>query len=111
LKSHNDEWSFTIRNAPESAELAPSSIGIPEPVVVVEVRSRSTRRIDLGLKLAGYFRLASLVHYLIIDPDQPLIIQHTRQSTGSIVTQIVTQGTIVLDPPGLSVPVAEIYGG
>ena len=51
------------------------------------------------------------MHYLIVDPDRPLIIQHTRQSAGSIATQIVTQGTIVLAPPGLSVPVDEIYGG
>src|SRR5437588_9630635 len=40
-------------------EVALSTLEIPNPVVVVEVLSPSTRRIDVSKKLAGYFRLPS----------------------------------------------------
>jgi Uma2 family endonuclease len=39
-------------------KLAPSAVEVPSPVVIVEVLSPSTRRIDASAKLAGYFRLA-----------------------------------------------------
>src|SRR6476620_11633449 len=58
-------------------EVAPSALEIPNPVVVVEVLSPSTRRIDTSAKVAGYFRLPSVAHYLILDPMQPLILHHT----------------------------------
>src|SRR5437763_5636730 len=41
-------------------EVALSTLEIPNPVVVVEVLSPSTRRIDVSKKLAGYFRLPSV---------------------------------------------------
>ncbi len=40
----------------------------PNPVVVVEVLSPSTRGIDTTVKLAGYFLVPSLKHYLIVEP-------------------------------------------
>jgi Uma2 family endonuclease len=89
--------------------LAPSALEVPAPVVVVEVLSPSTRRIDALAKLAGYFRLPSVAHYLIIDPAKPLVVHHARGSGETILTRVVTQGTIELDPPGLAVAVAAIY--
>jgi Uma2 family endonuclease len=82
---------------------------VPAPVVVVEVLSPSTRRIDASAKLAGYFRLPSVAHYLNVDPAEPLVVHHARGSGETILTRVVTQGTIALDPPGLGVPLAEIY--
>ena len=38
--------------------LAPTAIEVPNPIVIVEVLSPSTHRIDLGVKLVGYFRVA-----------------------------------------------------
>ena len=49
--------------------LAPSSLEVPNPLIVVEVLSPSTRHVDAQ----GYFRLASVAHYLVIDPDKPLV--------------------------------------
>ena len=43
-------------------KLAPSALEVPNPVVIVEVLSPSTRRVDASLKLAGYFRLPSVAH-------------------------------------------------
>jgi Uma2 family endonuclease len=91
------------------AKLAPSAVEVPAPVVVVEVLSPSTRRIDAAAKLAGYFRLPSVAHYLIVDPGKPLVVHHARGSGETILTHILTQGTIELDPPGLSVALADFY--
>jgi hypothetical protein len=44
---------------------------------VVEVLSPSTRYIEASAKLAGYFRLPSVQHYLIVDPDRPTVMHHT----------------------------------
>jgi Uma2 family endonuclease len=90
-------------------KLPPASLEVPNPVVVVEVLSHSTRRIDLNHKLAGYFRVASVRHYLVVDPEKPLIVHHARESDGSIRTQIVTDGTLPLDPPGIELSITDIY--
>jgi len=49
------------------------------------------------------------MHYLIVDPDQPLIVHHARKDD-TILTTIVREGTIALDPPGLELALADIYG-
>jgi Uma2 family endonuclease len=89
--------------------LPPSAIEIPNPVIVVEVLSPSTQRIDSTLKLAGYFRLPSVFHYLIADPGQRSVVHHARGPNGTIVTKIITEGSIVLDPPGLKLALGDLY--
>jgi Uma2 family endonuclease len=91
------------------APLSPDALLVENPVVIVEVLSPSTSRADRGRKLADYFRLASVAHYLIIDPDDVLVIHHQRRGD-DILTRIIREGTIALDPPGIEVKVAEIYG-
>jgi Uma2 family endonuclease len=91
-------------------ELPNDSIEVPNPVIVVEVASPSTRKIDASLKLTGYFRLPSVQHYVIIDPDGPPVLHHRRQPDGTILTSIVHDGTLTLDPPGIDVAVAELFG-
>jgi Uma2 family endonuclease len=78
-------------------------------VIVVEVLSPSTRHIDLSAKLADYFRLPSIAHYLIVDPEKPRIIHHARAAGDTILTRIASEGIIKLDPPGIEFAVAEIY--
>ena len=89
--------------------LAPDAVIIPEPVIVVEVTSPSSEARDAGVKLAGYFRLPSLVHYLIADPDEGLIVHHRRGEDGTITTRVIEDGELVLDPPGLMLRVAELF--
>ena len=93
------------------AELAASGLEVPNPVIVVEVLSPSTRHIDLSAKLADYFRLPSVVHYLIIDPNKPRIVHHARGTGDTILTRIVTDGSITLDPPGIELTMAAVYPG
>ncbi|MEA2928844.1 MAG: hypothetical protein QOG38_1272 [Hyphomicrobiales bacterium] len=86
-----------------------TALEVTDPVIIVEVLSPSTQRVDVSLKLAGYFRLPSVAHYLIVDPTQPSVIHHSRGSGDTIITRIVTAGRIALDPPGLELDLADIY--
>ena len=90
-------------------KISPSSIQVPNPLIVVEVLSPSTSRVDALSKLAGYFRVSSIQHYLIVDPNQPLIIHHARADRDALITRIISLGTISLDPPGLVLELADIY--
>jgi len=86
------------------------AVEVPEPVIVVEILSPGNAMTDLRDKLQGYFRLSSIDHYLIVDPDKRLVIHHARGQDDVVTTRIVTSGEIALDPPGLSVPVAAFFG-
>src|SRR5262249_12206629 len=90
-------------------KLPRSAVEVPNPVIVVEVLSPSTARTDESAKLVGYFRLPSVAHYLIIDPNGPPVVHHARQSDDTILTRIVTGGAIDMPPPGLSLRVDDIY--
>ncbi len=90
-------------------KLAPSALEVPNPLIVVEVLSPSTRHIDLSAKLADYFRLPSIAHYLIVDPEKPRIVHHARSAGDAILTRIVTAGGITLDPPGITFTMDDVH--
>ena len=90
-------------------KLPGDAIEVPNPVIVVEVSSPSTRKIDATLKLAGYFGLASVEHYLIVNPNGPPVVHHRRQPDGTILTRLVGDGTLKLDPPGIEIAVSEVF--
>jgi Uma2 family endonuclease len=76
-------------------------------VVIVEILSPSTAYNDLGRKLAAYFSLHSLQHYLVVDPELRIIIHHARGQEDTIVTRIIADGTVKLDPPGVTAKAAD----
>ncbi|MGA2893998.1 MAG: Uma2 family endonuclease [Xanthobacteraceae bacterium] len=86
------------------------ALEVPTPVIVVEVLSPGIAITDLRDKLQGYFRVASIQHYLIVDPDKRLVIHHTRGHDDVVSTRIVTAGHIELDPPGLALAVIDFFG-
>jgi Uma2 family endonuclease len=90
--------------------LAPDTMTAPNPVIVVEVLSPSTRGIDTTVKLAGYFRVASLTHYLIVDLGQRHVVHYQRQVDGTVTVAVIGGGDIALDPPGISVAVSSLLG-
>jgi len=90
--------------------VAPDATAATNPVVVVEVLSPSTQSVDSGEKLADYFRVPSIQHYLVVRSRRQEIIHHCR-SGGEIVSRPVNVGAIRLDPPGIVLDVAEVYGG
>ena len=78
-----------------------------EPVIVVEVASPSSARSDVSTKLADYFTVPSIQHYLVVDMNSGLLL-HTRQADGEILPRIIRDGDVHLDPPGLVIPFAEM---
>ena len=89
-------------------ELPGDANTVVDAIIVVEVLSPSTRAVDMNAKLGGYFRMASLHHYLIVDCDERMVVHHRRGKAGAIETRIVRDGSIALDPPGLVLDVAEL---
>lgn len=80
------------------------------PVIIAEVLSPSNERSDTGEKLAEYFKVASVRHYLIVNPFRRLVIHHARGKSGKIDTRIVEDGALDLSPPGLSIHVESLFG-
>jgi Uma2 family endonuclease len=98
-----------MRSFIAETNLMRGAVAVPNPVIVAEVLSRSTRHVDLSTKLAGYLRVSSIVHYVIVDPARPLIIHHARQAGDAFLTR-VREGTIMLAPPGLEISIADMHG-
>jgi Uma2 family endonuclease len=90
-------------------ELPGTAIEVPSPIIVVEVLSPSARHIDASAKLAGYSRLESVQHYLIIDPEKPPVIHHARSTGDTILTTIINEGPLALNPPGIVVAVKDFF--
>ena len=82
-------------------ELDGGALAVPDPIVVVEVRSALTGARDSGAKLADYFRIPSLRHYLVVLERARTVIHHVRDDTGRIATVILRDAPVPLDPPGL----------
>ena len=90
-------------------KLPASAVEVPNPVILVEVLSPSTRHVNASAKLAGYFRVPSCQHYLIVDPDKQLVVHHARGEADAIITRIVREHTVRLDPPGLELTIGELF--
>jgi Uma2 family endonuclease len=65
---------------------------------------------DTSAKLIGYFKLPSVCHYLFVDPDARQVIHHKRTADGTVAADTLTSGIIRLEPPGLTVEAADLFG-
>lgn len=90
------------------APVPTDAVAATNPVVVVEVLSPSTQSIDLADKLADYFKVPTIQHYLIVRARRREVIHHSRAGS-DIVSRVINIGAIALDPPGISIDLAEIY--
>jgi Uma2 family endonuclease len=95
------------------AKILGSAVEVVDPLILFEVLSLPTRHIDASSKLAGYFRLPSVRHYLIVDPAQRLVIHHSRGDGDgdgdAIATRIIHAGRLRLDPPGIDVALDDVF--
>ncbi|WP_341483551.1 Uma2 family endonuclease [Methylobacterium indicum] len=88
--------------------IGPDAIEGKNPVIVVEVLSSSTRRIDASEKLIGYFQVPSIHHYLMVDPDRRTVVHH-RRAGDRIDTAFIQDGSLRLDPPGLDLSIPALF--
>jgi Uma2 family endonuclease len=81
-----------------------------EPVVLVEVLSRRTRRIDEGEKRDAYQTLPSLSVYVMIEQDTPAVVVF-RRTEGGFVREVYSglNAILPLGEIGIDLPLAEIY--
>ncbi len=84
---------------------------LTNPVLVIEVLSPSTKRLDKHTKLGGYFRVPGIQHYVVIDVADRVVFHHRRGEGGLIVTAILRSGDLLLDPPGLTILASDLFGG
>ena len=54
------------------------------PVVIAEVVSKSTRRIDEGEKRDAYLTIPTLAAYLLIESNRPRVVVHRRTDSGFV---------------------------
>ena len=83
-----------------------------KPVVIFEVLSRSTRRIDEGEKKDAYLTIPSLRVYVLVEQDSPAVIVFRRTPSGFI--REIHEGldaVLPLSEIDAELPLAEIYEG
>jgi Uma2 family endonuclease len=80
------------------------------PLIVLEVVSPSSEKVDLLDKLVEYNSVPSIQHYLIVHPEKRAVVHHKRNDQGDWSTSIRHDGDIALDPPGIKVAIADLIG-
>jgi Uma2 family endonuclease len=85
------------------------------PVLIAEVLSPSTMKIDLGDKAADYLQLSSLATYAVFAQDEVKAWAYTRDGQGQFMpgphVLVGTDASISVPALGIDVPLADIYRG
>jgi Uma2 family endonuclease len=91
---------------------APEDAFHDEPVLVAEVLSQSTRRIDEGEKKDAYLAIPSLSVYLLVEQSSPVVVVHRRTENGFVSeTYQGLDAIIPLPELGTALPLSEVYDG
>jgi Uma2 family endonuclease len=81
-----------------------------QPVVVVEVLSRRTRRADQGEKRDAYLSIPSLSAYLLVEQESAVVAVYRRTEQGFVEEHYsAADGTIPLSDIGVELALADIY--
>lgn len=78
------------------------------PVIIVEVLSKATRKIDETVKLLSYINIPTLQEYVLIEQDY-VDIQVIRRSEPWLPRHYFLGDEITFESIGLTLPVEEIY--
>lgn len=86
---------------------------VTNPIVLIEVLSNSTRDYDLGRKFSYYRSLESLQEYVLVEPEQTLIMIYRRSNNKHWSLEILDNSSDVLrlDSVALEMPLSDIYEG
>ena len=103
---------YTAREPDASVQcgktLPDESLLLDRPMIVLEVVSPSSQRDDTGRKMVEYSSVASIQHYVVVDPWRRVVVHHRREAQDRFQTVIMGSGILDLSPPGLSVPVHQL---
>ena len=86
------------------------SITKKKPVLIIEVLSDSTRRIDQGEKKDAYLQIPTLEAFLLIETEKAEVTVYERKENQFIATLFNELNDIIaLSTLALSLPLAELY--
>lgn len=82
-----------------------------EPILIIEITSKSTQAIDRREKLLFYQQMPSLQEYVVIDQYKMNVQVHRRQENGGWITYFFTQTNDIVELKSidLEIPLPEIY--
>ena len=84
---------------------------LERPIILVEVTSPSTVKIDTGTKVGEYFSIDSVLHYLVVDPSRREVVHYRRSDSSRVEMHSLKEGLLRLDPPGVEVPLEHFFAG
>jgi len=80
------------------------------PILVVEVLSRSTRNYDKDGKFAAYRTIPSFVEYILVEQDKPHVEQYTKVPEGWLMREYSgLEATVSLDAIAFEISLADLY--
>jgi len=83
-----------------------------QPVVIVEVLSEGTRRLDDGEKRDAYFTIPSLTHYILLEQEVAVAVVYQRVGQQFERHEFADiNDVITLDNLSLRLPLREFYDG
>jgi Uma2 family endonuclease len=97
----------TPEHAPENRDT------LVNPKVVFEILSDSTERYDRTTKFRHYKQLPSVLEYVLVSQDEPLVERFERQEDGTWAQSdfVGLEVEVALATVPVSVPMADIYRG
>lgn len=84
---------------------------VRHPVLLIEVLSDSTRRVDQREKLFAYRTIESLQEYVLVEPERPDITIFRRAADWAGVKCAGEEAVVSLTSVGLELPLARVYEG
>lgn len=112
LVSEKDDLSVYPDVAVRCGPRAVDQKEIKDPLLLVEVLSRSTGEKDRYDKADAYFRIKSVMHYLLASQDRMDVTVLARGETDWIRTRFYAADDVInIDTLGLKLKLAEIYDG
>ena len=84
---------------------------LKNPKLIVEVSSKSTEKYDNTTKMLKYFSLPSLLEYMLVQADRPIVVLYSRNEKGvfEVFGTIGINFEVYLPNFKLHLPMQEIY--
>ncbi|HEX8341240.1 MAG TPA: Uma2 family endonuclease [Tepidisphaeraceae bacterium] len=112
IRSAGETWFYYPDAMVVCESNPPGDVVQDKPVVIVEVLSKSTRRVDEYEKREAYLTIPTLSAYLLVETTSPRVVVYERDAPGGGFTPRAYEGldaTIPLDTAGIELPLAELY--
>ena len=81
------------------------------PILIIEVTSRSTKRVDRSEKLLFYLQIPDLQEYVIVDQHRMNVEVHRREPNGGWITYYFNEPSdhVQLTSIDFSIPLPDLY--